>query len=97
MPATAPDAAVHSGAMENAGLVNDGLNTDNDNIRASIPFESTSKDSNQKRLTFLASLSTCWDLGGQSEPDTDHQGCKGQLALASNSHQRRPQWHGTIT
>jgi len=36
-------------------------------------------------------------LGGQSEPDTDHQGCRGQIALTSNGRQRRPRWHGTIT
>ena len=35
-------------------------------------------------------------LGGQSEPDTDHQGCRGQIALASNGRQRRLRWHGTI-
>jgi len=35
-------------------------------------------------------------LGGQSEPDTDHQGCRGQIALASNGRQCCPRWHGTI-
>jgi len=32
----------------------------------------------------------------QREPDTEHQGCRGQIALASNCHQRRIRWHGTV-
>jgi len=36
-------------------------------------------------------------LGGQSEPDTQHQGSKGQIAMTPNGRQRRPRWHGTIT
>jgi len=35
-------------------------------------------------------------VGGQSEPDTDHQSCRGQIALASNGRQCCLRWHGTI-